>query len=380
MRKTNGIRMTFRYKTLWFLTSCVLPAMLLFSTGSSAAGKGVQVSAPRASIKADGAGPIVATGVPYDVNLYITTSNTDLTWGPGKIALPTGFHVHQKIEYAKVIEAKIDNPGIVQIVGWKKGTVTLIGKNPGVTMLHVKARGEWNKVQKLDVPVGTLAPDKVRLKASCDDGLLLERASVKVPVGREMSLQEELYFGDTKLVTDRFPPIEVGALARIPDPVVTKDGKRQPDPMETSKTVRVKAPATGTKTVLKIQEHGIELPVHVYEISEIGGLRIKASEKMRDNGATDVKFEFVVNGDSACIGLPLEVTIGPSSVCRLHSDLRNLSAKKWDAGYGVYELNYNPRGLKLAPGGTPGICTVTATAPGTGKTASANIVVEKGNN
>jgi hypothetical protein len=315
---------------------------------------------------------IIATGAAYKVVVYRSSVAVGAGLASGKIPLPVIGMDMIKEHDVKIIDAKVDNPSIVEIIGRDGGVVTLRGKVPGETTLRVKARGKLGTTQTASVTVGSAAPNSVRLEPVCDDYRAKERTPVQVATNRELGIMERLYSDKTPLLADSFPEVGFGALIPVP----RKGGQ------ETWKSeflgaygLNVKTPATTTTTSLKVPAYGYELPVQVYEPSAISEIRVYAPEKMCKNcGPAEAKVEILVGGEIPCLKpfIPLDVTIGPASICRLQ--MSNLSKRKTDSGNDVYELPF-PQSLMIV-GSDIGTCAVTVEARGTGKSASKQIQVQ----
>jgi hypothetical protein len=369
MRKTNDIMSTGSYKTLlsfsWFYW--LILSMLLLSAASASASN-LDIARPQDYLPGYTPPSAIATGVPFTVVVYGSKWSAGVVFGPGKISLPR-FDIGTVREQAKLIDAQVDNPSIVEIIGRKGGVVTLRGKVPGETTLRVKARGKLGKTAS--TTVSTAVPKGVRMYPTCDDSRAKAVTPVQVPTNRELDLTGEQYSDKTLILARSFPEVDFGALI----PATRKNGKAtgRPDFLGAF-GISVKTPATATKTSLKVPAYGYELPVHVYEPSAISEIRIGPLERICKSCERSAKIELLVGGEVPCKNpiIPLDVTIGPVTVCSLRNEV---SKRKTDSGNMVYELP-SPQNLVLVESAV-GTCAVTVEAKGIGKSASIQIKVQE---
>jgi hypothetical protein len=240
----------------------------------------------------------------------------------------------------------------------------LRGKVPGETTLRVKTRSKLGITQTATATVKSAAPKEVRLNLTCSDGWSKTQTPVQVPVNRELDLTAELYSDKTRIIVKGFPEVDLGALI----PVERKNGRKTTrDEFLATYRISIKAPASATKTSLKIPAYGYELPFQVYEPSAISEIRISAPEKMCVNCGRSVKLDLLVGGAVPCLKaiVPVDVTIGPATVCSLSNDVHK---RKTDSGNTVYEMPY-AQNLTLVESGN-GTCVVTVEARSIGKSAS----------
>lgn len=374
MRKTNDIASTSRHTSIpyfqWFYW--LVLSMLLPSAASAGVGF-LHISRPESG-PYDKKPGLIATGVPYKVVVHKTSIMPGVGIVGGKIPLPVvGVGTYEDRSF-KTVEARVDDPSIVEIVGREGNVITLRGKVPGFTTLHVKARTKLGIVQKAHTAVGSVAPDGAHLEPKCDDYRAEGQKPVLAAINGELFLFEELYSDKKPILSDSFPPVEFGAFIPVP----RKDGP------ETWKSeylgkygVRVKAPATAMMTSLKVPAFGYELPVQVYEPSAVSDIRvILPKTKSCQTCAPDyIQMEVLVGGRIPCVKpiIPVDVTIGPASVCRIDSTAGN---RKMNGDNEVYELA-SIRPLKFVWGRSAGTCVVTVEAKGIGKSATAQVLVPK---
>ncbi len=199
---------------------------------------------------------------------------------------------------------------------------------------------------------------------------------MRVPVNEKLFFFERLYSDKTPLLADSYPEVDFGALIFLP----LKGGK------EMWKAeylgiygVEVKAPATATTTSLKIPAYGYELPVQVYELSDVSALRILAPESVKKTCKKcrpfEAKVDYLVGGRLPCVrpSIPLNVTIGPTSVCDLN--MKSIKRGKASSDHAVYEVPFYHVSLKISRYGV-GTCVVNVEAKGTGKSTSVQIDVK----
>jgi len=242
----------------------------------------------------------------------------------------------------------------------------LRGKVPGETTLRVKTRSKLGITQTATATVKSAVPKEVRLNLTCGDGWSKTQTPVQVPVNRELDLTAELYSDKTLktlIIVKGFPEVDLGALI----PVERKDGRKTTkDEFIATYRTSIKAPASATRTSVKIPAYGYELPIQVYEPSAISEIRIGAPEKMCVNCGRSVKLDLLVGGVVPCLeaAIPVDVTIGPATVCSLKNDVHQ---RKTDSGNTVYEMAY-AQNLTLVESGN-GTCVVTVEAKSIGKSA-----------
>jgi hypothetical protein len=374
MREANDIASTNRHRSIpyfkwfsWLVLSTLIPSVASAGVGF------LQISRPETG-HYDKGPAFIATGVPYRVVVHKTSIMPGVgIVGSGKIALPVvGVATYTDREF-KTVDAKVDDPSIVEIVGREGNVITLRGKVPGFTTLRVKARTKLGIIQTAHASVGSVVPSGVQLTTKCDDYRAEGQKPVLAAINGELTLAEELYSDKIPVLSNSFPPISFGALIPVP----SKDGQ------ETGKSdyvggyfVRVKAPATAMTTSLKVPAFGYELPVQVYEPSAVSDIRVILPKKSCLTCPPGyIEMEVLVGGRVPCVKpvIPVEVTIGPTSVCGVASG--GFGNRTMNGDHEVYELPvFKP--LKISWGGA-GTCVVNVEAKGIAKSATAQVVVPK---
>ena len=376
MRNANDIASIGRHKPIpcFPLFSWLLLAILIPSVASAGVGY-LQISRPETG-PYDKRPGLIATGVPYTVVVHKTSVMPGVGLvGSGKVALPmVGVGTYADRSF-KTVDATVDDPSLVEIVGRDGNVITLRGKVPGFTTLRVKARTKLGIIQTAHASVGSVAPSGVQLGTKCDDYRAEGQKPVLAAINGELSIVEELYSDKTLVLSNSFPPIEFGALIPVP----RKDGQEAGKSKYLgSYSVSVKAPAKATTTSLKVPAYGYELPVQVYEPSAVSELRVilPAKKSCQTCPPDYIKMEVLVGGRVPCVKpvIPVAVTVGPTSVCRVASGEANNGKMSGDNE--VYELP-SLRGLKIF-WGAAGTCVVSVEAKSIGKSATAQVVVPKG--
>lgn len=355
----------------WLVLSILLPSAAVAGIGW------LHISRP-ASHPGDKTSGLIATGSTYKVVVHKTSilpKARIAVIGAGKIPLPLPVVGVGKYEDRgfKTVKVKVDDPSLVEIVGRQGNVITLRGKAPGSTTLHVKARTKLGITQKAKTAVGSVVPDGVQLEPKCD-GRAEKQRPLLAAAGREINIVEELHFGKKPILSDNFPPVEFGAFTPVP----RKDGKDmwKSENLLGSNFLTIKAPATAMMTSLKVPAYGYELPVKVYEPSAVSGVRLSAPEKMtaRSRQLQFAKIEILVGGKVPCIrpSIPLDLTIGPASVCSLHSSYKGTKTASDDM---VYEIPSHHQSVQLSPLAS-GTCTLKVEVRGAGKSATARVIIK----
>jgi hypothetical protein len=275
----------------------------------------------------------------------------------------------------KLLDAKVDNPSIVELVKREGAYVVLKGKATGETKLRVKTRGKLGSAETTTT-VRFAVPNAVRLTPYCSDERAKGMAPLLVPVGQELMLTEELYYNSTPVMTDNFPEVDLGAL--------TVSASQNPEPQRTgglhsSRRFNLKTPATSTKTSLKVPAYGYELPVIVYDSSGVTEVHLEQDGKAYAAGwsAVRVNVRMSPGGGISCLSpmFPIDVTVGPVKVCEL--SMPPVEKKTTDSGNQVAELRV-PQTLVIR-GNTAGACTVTVSPKGSGRSATEQITIYENN-
>ena len=356
----------------WFAWSIL--AMLLLSPTKAGAGKAV-IARQKSAFETSRAQTYMATGVPYDV---VVTSSfvfvTGVGFGPGKISLPV-LEFGRVLEKVKLIDVKVDDPSVVEIIGQKGAVITLRGKVPGATTLRVKTRGTLGMTETEHTTVGSATPSSVRLEPECHNPKGNGQTPLLVGAGGELGYSEQLYFDGILLVSNNFPDVETGPLTPVA-PSADKGRSPTPGDLLDTKYLRVKAPAEAITTSLKVPAFKSELPVRVYTAAAVSSLRIEAPNWLEaQTRAVYLPVEYLVGDQVPCIkpALPVVVTIGPSSVCDLER-IEN-AMKKTNDDYRIAEMPFvNAVGMRTFGEGT---CNVTLEAKAIGKSARVQIAVKK---
>ncbi|HAR45877.1 MAG: hypothetical protein A2X56_03930 [Nitrospirae bacterium GWC2_57_13] len=373
MITANDSVSTERHTTLPYVKwASWLTLSVLFLSAAGASASTLIIARPQSGPQ-DTTPGIIATGAAYRVVVYRSRMGVSVGLASGKVNLPIISINTIKEHNVKIIDAKVDDPSIVEIIGRDGGVVTLRGKVPGETTLRVKARGKLGTTQTASATVGSAAPNSVRLEPMCDDYRAQARTPLLVATNRELDIIERLYSDKTPLLADSFPEVAFGALIPVPR---KSGGETWKSEFLGAYGLNVKTPATTTTTSLKVPAYGYELPVQVYEPSAVSEIRLLTPEKMCQNCApAEAQVEILVGGEIPCLRplIPLDVTIGPASICRLQMSI--LSKGKTDSGNDIYELPF-PQSFKIV-GSNIGTCSVTVETRGTGKSARKQIQVQR---
>lgn len=375
MREPNNIVNTNRHTTLSnFRRPCWLLVSVLLLSACASPGT-LRIARPPSG-HGDPKPGVIATGATFAVGVYRSRIGVGVGIAGGKIPFPVIGVATSKEYNVKITEAKVDNPSIVEIIKLGRRSVTLRAKVPGETTLRVKARGKLGNTQTATATVGSVAPNAVRLEPNCRDYKTKKLTPVRIPVNEKLYFFERLYSDKTPLLAYSYPEVDFGALISLP----RKGGK------EMWKAeylgiygVEVKAPATATMTSLKIPAYGYELPVQVYELSDVSALRILAPESVKKRCKRcrpfGARVEYLVGGQMPCVRprIPLTVTIGPTSVCDLQ--MPDIKRGKVVSDHTVYEVPRYLRRLKITGYGV-GTCVVSGEAKGIGKSTSVQIDVK----
>jgi len=116
----------------------------------------------------------------------------------------------------------------------------------------------------------------------------------------------------------------------------------------------------------------------VFDASAVNDAQIvDVPGQFREGGKTSVTIRFLVNGIVPCKSpaAPVEITIGPASVCVLESEtlFRRLPDKR--PNYRIYDAVIAPQALAIQAIHGSSDCEVTAMVKGSGKTAAAKFAI-----
>jgi hypothetical protein len=339
-------------------TAAIMAIVLLFGTGASLT-KSLRLERSADGVKGKDGDMTVATGVPF----YVLAKK-------GLSVNPLEF-----VESGAVVieHAAVDAPRLFQVESWGNSAVLVRGLAPGETTLHVTGRVGKQK-QGASIGIRTAAPTSASLVQICGSSAW---AGGLVGVGEVLVLEERLLNGATVLMSDRYPEVDFGTFTPAPNIGQKLKPSGKAGELIGPVHLEARAPAKPGPATLRIPEFGFALPLRVFDASEVNGVQILDPGRIREGGKTSVSIRFLVDGILTCTtpAVPVEITIGPASVCVLANETLFRRLPDTRPNYRIYEAVIAPQALAINANHAGSDCEVTATVKGSGKMAAAKFAI-----